>query len=493
MESVSLWLNGEITVDNEELENLEIKKNEDLNEEAEYTGNKQDLEMMLLDAQRYLNIFHQIHIFNSKKKAEFEQSLIDMPEKIRTVLLNLPGGRVLNEYIEDCEIKRGLREHRTEFIDNDLFVKSEREIQQQTSIANKEFTQSLKEVMENYNANLVQLNERIVQNSRRINEDERNSANQTKALIEALRESNKHQVEMLKTLGTTLSQAILSAKTDEKQIVEALIKREETNAKNSKTVADNTDKEKSDTTANKEEKKKENTAKAAPAPKENDVNINDIPVLHKFNSSAQNVKNETVNDSSTEEIRQAISKNLSENKPAEKSVEISDIDIASLLGNESETKAKDSKAKEPKLEIPQKNPLALDSATLLKETQQNSKENKQELPEAGKEKTPIFGNAMQKIKNAITETANISLDKIKEAPISLGDIKDDLTDSFSKAFSSSKKEEPAHPAATGEWEYVDENGNPINPNEWEYVDENGNPVNPDDWEYVDENGNPIEK
>ena len=108
-------ITGESIVSDEELSNLEIKKSVDLNEEAEYVGSKQDLEKMLLDAQRYLNIFHQIHIFSDKKKAEFEQSLIDMPERIREVLLNLPGGRVLIEYIEDCEIKRGLRETRTVF------------------------------------------------------------------------------------------------------------------------------------------------------------------------------------------------------------------------------------------------------------------------------------------------------------------------------------------------------------------------------------------
>ncbi|MBQ8481917.1 MAG: hypothetical protein IJ532_05235 [Alphaproteobacteria bacterium] len=455
-------------MDNEELENLEIKKNEDLNEEAEYAGNKQDLERMLLEAQRYLNIFHQIHIFSSKKKAEFEQSLIDMPERIRAVLLNLPGGRVLNEYIEDCEIKRGLREARTEFADNDTFVKSEREIQQQSAIANKEFTQSLKEVMENYNTNLLQLSEKIMQNSKRLNDDERNSSNQTKALIDALRENNKHQVEMLKTLGTTLSQAILNAKKEEKQNNGVINKKEETAIK----VSGVAPKENLSFAVKEEIKKNESIS----APKGS--NINDIPVLHKFDTPAPAVKNNIKDDSGTEDIRQALSKNQEINKPVNKSPEVSDIDIASLLGGDLEQNEKEQKSA-----TQQKPPVALDSATLLKEAQNNSKETLKDKPQT-------FGNAMQKIKNAITETASISLDKIKEAPISLGDIKDDLTDSFSKAFSS-KKEEPIKPAAEEEWEYVDENGNPINPEEWGYVDENGNPVNPEEWEYVDENGNPI--
>lgn len=43
--------------------------------------NKEDEEDPILVAQRYLNIFHQIHIFNATRKAEFDQSLLAMPEK----------------------------------------------------------------------------------------------------------------------------------------------------------------------------------------------------------------------------------------------------------------------------------------------------------------------------------------------------------------------------------------------------------------------------
>ncbi|MBR1601698.1 MAG: hypothetical protein IJ677_09025, partial [Alphaproteobacteria bacterium] len=173
-----------------------------------------------------------------------------------------------------------------------------------------------------------------------------------------------------------------------------------------------------------------------------------------------------------------------EKEKTNKVSESTDIDIENLLniGNDGDREKNNKKSSVSDYE---KTSAAIDSETLLKTAKQVASEQEKNIS-----KSQTFGSAMQKIKNAITETANISLDKIKEKPISLNDIKDDLTDSFSKAFSS-KKEEPSEQISEEEWEYVDENGNPINSDEWEYVDENGNPVNPAEWEYVDENGNPV--
>ena len=104
-----------------------------------------------------------------------------------------------------------------------------------------------------------------------------------------------------------------------------------------------------------------------------------------------------------------------------------------------------------------------------------------------------LGNAMQKIKSAITDNNVLSRDNTSDVKVSLNEEKDDLTASFSNAFSSSQVQNSSvnSKLEQQEWEYVDEDGNPINPDEWEYVDEDGNPINPDEWEYVDEDGNPI--
>ncbi|MBQ9035401.1 MAG: hypothetical protein IJ099_05510, partial [Alphaproteobacteria bacterium] len=57
----------------------------------------------LLVAQRYLNIFNQIHILNSKQKAEFEQSILKMPEIYKEHLHSIPGGKILLEYINNLQ------------------------------------------------------------------------------------------------------------------------------------------------------------------------------------------------------------------------------------------------------------------------------------------------------------------------------------------------------------------------------------------------------
>ncbi|MBR3502217.1 MAG: hypothetical protein IKO06_04850, partial [Alphaproteobacteria bacterium] len=62
-------------------------------------------ESPLLVAQRYLNIFRQIHIFKASKKAEFDNELLNLPEKIKRILINLPGGRILLEHILELEEK----------------------------------------------------------------------------------------------------------------------------------------------------------------------------------------------------------------------------------------------------------------------------------------------------------------------------------------------------------------------------------------------------
>ena len=71
-------------------------------------SNKEDEEDPILVAQRYLNIFHQIHIFNATRKAEFDQSLLAMPEKIKELMISIPGGRVLLEHIKEIEETKGI-------------------------------------------------------------------------------------------------------------------------------------------------------------------------------------------------------------------------------------------------------------------------------------------------------------------------------------------------------------------------------------------------
>jgi len=81
---------------------------DELNKSAEFVGKHQDEENPILIAQRYLNIFRQIHIFNKKRQDEFDDSLLKMPSDIRILLSTLPGGSLLLEHISELEEKRGI-------------------------------------------------------------------------------------------------------------------------------------------------------------------------------------------------------------------------------------------------------------------------------------------------------------------------------------------------------------------------------------------------
>ena len=81
---------------------------DELNKSAEFTGKHQDEENPILIAQRYLNIFRQIHIFNKKRQDQFDDSLIEMSPDIRILLSTLPGGSLLLEHIAELEEKRGI-------------------------------------------------------------------------------------------------------------------------------------------------------------------------------------------------------------------------------------------------------------------------------------------------------------------------------------------------------------------------------------------------
>ena len=59
-------------------------------------------------AQRYLNIFRQLHIFDDARKASFNQKLLELPAEIRGMFANLPGGSTLQEYVNNLEKKAGI-------------------------------------------------------------------------------------------------------------------------------------------------------------------------------------------------------------------------------------------------------------------------------------------------------------------------------------------------------------------------------------------------
>jgi hypothetical protein len=84
-----------------------------LNENAEFGRRNKDEEDPILVAQRFLNIYRQMHIFNTERQQEFDQMLLKMPSDVRLLLSTLPGGSVLISHIEELEQKNGLTSTQT--------------------------------------------------------------------------------------------------------------------------------------------------------------------------------------------------------------------------------------------------------------------------------------------------------------------------------------------------------------------------------------------
>ena len=99
---------------------------ENLND-VEFGSDKSTEEAPILVAQRYLNIFRQIHIFNKEKRNQFDDELLALPQNILDFFKRMPGGRLLVEHIEDVKTERGIsfvKSNRADFTDGDTSTPS---------------------------------------------------------------------------------------------------------------------------------------------------------------------------------------------------------------------------------------------------------------------------------------------------------------------------------------------------------------------------------
>ena len=81
---------------------------DELIESAEFGKKNKDEEPPILVAQRFLNIYRQMHIFNKDRQEEFNDMLLEMTPEVRILLSTLPGGGLLLEHIAETEQKRGV-------------------------------------------------------------------------------------------------------------------------------------------------------------------------------------------------------------------------------------------------------------------------------------------------------------------------------------------------------------------------------------------------
>ena len=84
--------------------------------DVEFGSDKGGEEAPILVAQRYLNIFRQIHIFKKEKRDQFDDELLALSPSVTDFFKRMPGGRLLVEHIEDVKTERGIS-----------FVKAKRE------------------------------------------------------------------------------------------------------------------------------------------------------------------------------------------------------------------------------------------------------------------------------------------------------------------------------------------------------------------------------
>ena len=59
-------------------------------------------------AQRFLNIYRQMHIFSAERKEAFDKMLLELSPSIRGIFGSLPGGAILQDYVDDLAEKAGV-------------------------------------------------------------------------------------------------------------------------------------------------------------------------------------------------------------------------------------------------------------------------------------------------------------------------------------------------------------------------------------------------
>ena len=474
----------------EEYKDLSLPANNELVENAEFHGNRQDEEDLLLTAQRYLNIFHQLHIFNDRKKEEFNQSLLDMPEKVKHTLIVLPGGRILLEYMQELKEKHGI-------IDIDLqniLLKNpghlSHNIGKLSAPADDKDNVSaiVAEALKAYSQNLQKMNEQIMQKAPTSQAAPTADGGFYEKIAEILRINNQQQMDMMRSFGETLTKSLLQSQSGSNSSSDSAgIKKN--------TLTNNSGEEKKNTSL----ASPRQTVQAQPAPKEMPVAV-PLKKADNIANSAQKplkpVSPEPIKSTDTAEVKTTNVEPKPSAPQAAKQATV-DIDLGALLNEVSPLQNTPSQS--PK-SAPK--PAAPTAPAPIKPAAGNAPTEKPK-PAAS---SPIYDDAMRKIKDAISLPPTTT--SAPAAKVHLDDNSTDVAASFYNAFDEPKTRSE-HPAPSNnkttaknneDWVYIDDNGNTVdaqgNPvivsdDDWEYVDENGNPISDDDWEYVDENGNPV--
>ena len=66
------------------------------------------IEDPIVIVQRLLNVYRQLHILDEKQREEFDRMVLQQPPEIRHMCSTLPGGSLLQEYVDELEEKYGV-------------------------------------------------------------------------------------------------------------------------------------------------------------------------------------------------------------------------------------------------------------------------------------------------------------------------------------------------------------------------------------------------
>ena len=433
---------------------------------VEFSDSAEQEEDILLTAQRYLNIFHQIHIFSNAKRKEFDNSLLGLPLKLKKVFTQIPGGRILLEHVLEVEEAADADTKETKQLiaqkdPNSKYVQEEKNLPAQTADLHlsKDFAKTLAQSF------AVALKESNILPS----SNNRTAISSTDGEVSAMSQSmtkNQQQNTQNNAAATTINNINLDS-----SIVQNLSE-----------VMKNSNKQYHDDFVQAIERLSE---KLSPTT----IKSGEIPISLITDSIAQVLK-----DTGRQQMEAMKTFGASLANTILRAQKGENIDIANAFSADEEP--------DSTYESEKKDYSKIAGTSKKQETAKKAEKISATAPINTPNKPAVKPEPVEQVKPAelkpIAQPLKILEPKEDVKPVSLAP-KLELNPVINDIKPVSQPQQPYYEEYADtptnddeEWEYVDEYGNPVSADgdeEWEYVDEYGNPVSADgngEWEYVDE-------
>jgi hypothetical protein len=470
---------------------------DELVESAEFGRKKKNEEEPILVAQRFLNIYRQMHIFNKERQDQFDDMLLALPSDIRILLSTLPGGSLLLEHIEEVEHKRGLTSP-TIKTENNFRKKSANDLLQASAPAASKPETAPKAAASSGGGVVI---------------DASFASELSNSLSFALQQTEKRYKDDIRTLTETITRSITESQSAIANMMkDILLASQNKSFTFPNTTAQNTNTSptassvKAPQPATEELKPQIQDTKPAMPTQSAENTIADKPKQAVLAPKSNQLPDKMANEHLSDKRPLPLNQNLIDSAPNNLADKIKVSEPLKPAENKPVIQNNSAEAENPLAQI--KQALQSEPAKNNKQPAANNKNNQankninQPAPKKKNKSTLLIPEDVASIANL--PNTPISLDDIPDTPISLDDIPD--TSLTEKTPAQSKMQTPAAAASQSEndddweWEYVDENGNTESGGddwEWEYVDDDGNIDDADngdwEWEYVEDNDAPENK